>query len=596
VQEIATMPALDGILGRGSKQMPGSGALRGRPGVSGRLMNAVLAHLPVGVAVVDAEARLLFWNEQAGCLFGVRPLMGAETPLLADILSGIRDLTPQQRDEISRFTADHIAAGDRTEPDSFLRISLNRDRRIIIQIHGIGLHRWMLVIDDGRMSLMGERRGKGSAGSDALLDPLTGLHNRRHFNQVMRSLVENGQADARHALLMIDLDRFKLINDALGHAVGDALLCLVAGRLRHETRADDLLVRLGGDEFAILITSSDRAEPLAARLIDALSRPYLVEGHIANIGVSVGIACFPEHGREADVLMRHAELALYGAKSTGGRTLQFFESIMAADVQARRELETDLRKALALGELSLAYQAQVNVRTGKLTGFEALLRWEHPTRGSISPETFIPVAEDIGCIMAIGEWALHTACKEAARWPNGLCVAVNVSPRQLANSARLFDVVQAALKISGLSPKRLELEITESSLLEPDEILLHTLNRLRALGVEIAMDDFGTGYSSLSQLRAFPFSKIKIDRRFVSGQQLDHEAAAVIRAITTLGTSLGMTTIAEGVETPAQAAQVEADGCTEIQGYLISRPIPADEIDALLSRLPFLSKDDLSTQ
>jgi predicted signal transduction protein with EAL and GGDEF domain len=364
--------------------------------------------------------------------------------------------------------------------------------------------------------------------------------------------------------------------------VGDALLCLVAQRLRRETREEDLLVRLGGDEFVILLANGDRAEVLAKRVVDLLSRPFLVEGQIANISASVGVARFPEHGPSADDLMRHADLALYGAKSAGGHTWRAFEPNLAAEANARRELETDLRKALALGELSLAYQAQINVRSRALTGFEALLRWTHPTRGDVSPVQFIPVAEDIGCIIALGEWVLKTACQEAAGWPAPLTVAVNVSPRQLADSERLFNVVQAALQASGLAPERLELEITETSLLSPDAHVLDTLHRFRAAGIRIAMDDFGTGYSSLSQLRSFPFDKIKIDRSFVAMLGVEDDAAVVIRAIAALGVGLGMTTTAEGVETAEQAALVAADGCTDIQGYLISRPIPATEIEALL--------------
>lgn len=270
-----------------------------------------------------------------------------------------------------------------------------------------------------------------------------------------------------------------------------------------------------------------------------------------------------------------------------------FQQVMALAVLARHELETDLRKALALGELSLANQPQLSVRRQTLTGFEALPRWDHPTRGRISPEVFIPVTEEIGCIVAMRGWELRTACKEAVRWPKGLCVAVNISPKQLEDSDRLFQTAMTALQSSGLVPERLELEITESSLLIFGENLLKTLTRLRSLGVEIVMDDFDTGCSSLSQLRAFAFSNIKIDRSFVPGLGLAKEAVAAIRAIAPLDAGLGMTMIVERVETPVQTLQVEADGCTEIQGYLICRPIRSSEIDALLHQYPLLSKDDL---
>jgi EAL domain-containing protein (putative c-di-GMP-specific phosphodiesterase class I) len=263
-----------------------------------------------------------------------------------------------------------------------------------------------------------------------------------------------------------------------------------------------------------------------------------------------------------------------------------FDPAMAAQANARRDMATDLRRALILGEFSLVYQAQFNMKTQSVTGFEALLRWNHPTLGAVSPVTFIPIAEEIGCITELGEWVLLTACLEAARWPDPLSVAVNVSPRQFEDSERLFNKIVGALKASGLAAGRLELEITESSLLAPDASVLETLHRLRGIGVRIAMDDFGTGYSSLSQLRSYPFNKIKIDRGFIAGLGVDPQAAAVIRAIAALGAGLGMTTTAEGVETPGQAALVEADGCTDIQGYLISRPIMAADIEELLRRLP----------
>jgi diguanylate cyclase (GGDEF)-like protein len=578
------MWAPDGLAGGVLLSEPNRVGARRRVGAGGRLANAMLAHLPLAIAVIDGDSRLIFWNEKAAALFGVPPMMAADAPALADILAGVANLTAQQRDRIVAFGASHIAAGDRAEPESWLRLSLGRHRRITIQVRGLGSGRWMLVIDDGKMAAAAGRNGASQDGGDAWLDPLTGLSNRRHFNQVLRSLVDTASAGSKHTVLMIDLDRFKPINDALGHPVGDALLCLVAQRLRRETREEDLLVRLGGDEFVILLANGDRAEVLAKRVVDLLSRPFLVEGQIANISASVGVARFPEDGPSADDLMRHADLALYNAKSAGGHTWRGFEPNLAAEANARRELETDLRKALVLGELSLAYQAQINIRTRAVTGFEALLRWTHPTRGDVSPVQFIPVAEDIGCIIALGEWVLKTACQEAAGWPAPLTVAVNVSPRQLADSERLFNAVQAALQASGLAPERLELEITETSLLSPDAHVLDILHRFRATGIRIAMDDFGTGYSSLSQLRSFPFDKIKIDRSFIATLGIEDDAAVVIRAIAALGVGLGMTTTAEGVETAEQAALVAADGCTDIQGYLISRPIPATEIEALLRR------------
>jgi diguanylate cyclase (GGDEF)-like protein len=583
VQEAQAKLAPDRLVNDRPGFRPNQGLSVARARADGRLAHKVLGLLPLGVAVIDADLQLWFWNEQAADLFGVPPQMAAGMPPLGEILAGIRHLTARQRDGIAAFAAAQIAAGDRAEPESCLRISLRRDHRLAIQIRGIGSGRWMLIIDDGRLAVTaGPNRPPD--GGVAWLDPLTGLNNRRHFNQVLRDLAETASSGTGHTVLTIDLDRFKAINDTLGHPIGDALLCLAAKRLRQETREDDLIARLGGDEFVILIASGERAEPLAARMIEVLSRPFLVEGHVANIGASIGIAGFAAGETSADDLMRYAELALYDAKSAGGGTWRVFDPAMAAQAQARRELETALRKALTMGELSLVYQPQLNVRTQTLTGFEALLRWTHPTLGQVSPTTFIPVAEEIGCIVALGEWVLKTACQEATRWPAEISVAVNVSPRQLGDSERLAAAVQSALQSSGLPPERLELEITEGAMLSTDPHVLETLHRFRANGIRIAMDDFGTGYSSLSQLRSFPFDKIKIDRSFVAALGFNGEAAAMIQAIATLGAGLGMTTIAEGVETAHQAALVGAHGCTDIQGYLISRPIAAAAVDAFLSR------------
>ncbi len=551
------------------------------------IANALLVQLPLAIAIVDADLGVHYWNEAAADLFGLPPAMAVDTPPLTDILASMPHLLPNQRDRIAAFVRDAMEASNRGEPKSFLRVSLGRDRRVGLQVRGIDARKWMLIIDDGRM-FGTSARSQGGHG-DAWLDPLTGLSNRRHFNQMLREMTE---ASASVALLMIDLDRFKSVNDTLGHGVGDALLCLVSQRLARETREEDLLARLGGDEFAILVSGGGSAETLGDRVVEILSRPYVVEGQLVHIGASVGIARFPDHGATAETIMRNADLALYDAKGGGRRMCRMFAPAMAEQAQTRRDLEIDLRRALTLGELSLVYQPQLNVATQTLTGFEALLRWKHPVRGSVLPDVFIPVAEEIGCIAALGEWVLKTACEEATRWRAPLTVAVNVSPRQMENTERLVRAVDTALAASGLSPDRLELEITESSLMAKTEGVLAMLHGFRDRGIRIAMDDFGTGSSSLGQLRAFPFDKIKIDRSFIAG--LDHragncpgpvaDAAAVIRAIAAIGNRFGMTTTAEGVETAEQAAAVGADGCTDIQGFLISRPVPPSKIDALIRR------------
>jgi diguanylate cyclase (GGDEF)-like protein len=329
--------APDGLAGGAEPSPLRRGAPRGRGGADARLANAVIAHLPLAIAVIDAKSRLSFWNEQAAILFGVPPLMAATAPHLSDMLTKVAGLTPGQRDQIAEFCATHIAAGDRTEPESWLRVSRGRNSRLTIQVRGIGMHRWMLVIDNGTMA--SGRAGAMQGGGDASLDPLTGLSNRRHFNQVLRTLVDEATTESKHSLLMIGLDQFKPINETLGRPAGDALLCLVGQRLRRETREEDLLVRLGGDQFVILPANAESAEALAKRVVDILSRPFKVEGQIAHIGASVGIAHFPSHGPSADELTRHAELALQAAKAAGGRTWRLHEPTMAVESHATRDLE-----------------------------------------------------------------------------------------------------------------------------------------------------------------------------------------------------------------------------------------------------------------
>jgi len=311
----------------------------------------------------------------------------------------------------------------------------------------------------------------------------------------------------------------------------------------------------------------------------------MVEGHLINIGASVGVALAPADGSDTESLLRSADLALYRAKADGRGTYRFFEAEMDAQMQARRLLELDLRKALALREFEVHYQPQVNLATGLLSGFEALIRWRHPERGMVPPAAFIPLAEEIGLIGPIGEWVLRQACHEAARWPDHLSIAVNLSPLQFKDK-KIVQTAVSALAGSGLAPERLELEITESALLQDNEATLSILHELRALGVRVSMDDFGTGYSSLGYLRSFPFDKIKIDRSFIMKLPDSGESAAIVRAITSLGESLGMTTIAEGVETLEQVEHLRREGCTSIQGYLISKPIPSNDIPALLARTP----------
>jgi predicted signal transduction protein with EAL and GGDEF domain len=347
------------------------------------------------------------------------------------------------------------------------------------------------------------------------------------------------------------------------------------------------VARLGGDEFAVIQPFGELptgTTSLASRIIDSLSAPYTIASHEIVIGTSIGVSIAPSDGTTADQLLKNADLALYRAKSDGRGVFRFFEPAMDAKMRARREMELELRAALANSEFEIFYQPLVNVAIGQVAGFEALLRWRSPARGLVPPNDFIPLAEEIGLIVPIGTWVLKQACIEAAKWPDHIKIAVNLSPVQFKSDRLVFDVV-AALAASGLAPQRLELEITETVMLHETETTLAMLRQIKALGVAISMDDFGTGYSSLSYLRKFPFDKIKIDQSFVRGLSGGDESAAIVRAVTGLGRSLGMTTTAEGVETTDQLELLRQEGCVEVQGFLFSAPVPSDEISLLLERV-----------
>ncbi|HEX4800817.1 MAG TPA: EAL domain-containing protein, partial [Sphingomicrobium sp.] len=415
-------------------------------------------------------------------------------------------------------------------------------------------------------------------------DALTLLPNRVLFRENLKQDIARARRDHPLAVLCLDLDNFKAVNDTLGHPIGDALLKMVAERLAGCLETSDMVARLGGDEFAIVQREGSQpvgARVLAQSLIDAIGAPFDVDGHTVVIGTSVGIALAPNDGDGPDEALKNADLALYRAKAEGRGTYRFFEAAMDAEMQARRLLDLDLRAALARDEFELYYQPLVDLQAAQLNGFEALLRWKHPVRGMVSPADFIPLAEEIGVITSIGAWVLKQACAEAARWPSHLTIAVNLSPVQFKNRALVLDVI-AALGASGLAANRLELEITEAVMLQDTEATLATLRQLKDLGVHISMDDFGTGYSSLSYLRKFPFDKIKIDQSFVRDLESRPESMAIVRAVAGLGSTLGIPTTAEGVETLDQLKAVKAEGCTQVQGFLIGKPQPASQIPALL--------------
>jgi diguanylate cyclase (GGDEF)-like protein/PAS domain S-box-containing protein len=432
------------------------------------------------------------------------------------------------------------------------------------------------------------KRAEAEAAYLAHHDMLTGLSNRADFRARLTSAIEaDGPGGRRLAICCVDLDQFKNVNDTYGHPTGDRLLRLVAQRLRGELGERDFAARIGGDEFAVVLDAAGAPEAIdatAAQIVETLSQPYAIDGIEVTIGASVGVALFPADGASADELTKNADLALYQAKSEGRRRHRFFQQDLQRAALERRELEADLRGALAERQLEVHYQPLVDISGRKVTGFEALLRWRHPTRGMIAPNDFIPIAEANGLIVPIGEWVLRTACADAANWPDEIAVAVNLSAIQF-RAANLTQTVISALAQSGLAPQRLEVEITESALLADTAATAATLHALRRFGVRVALDDFGTGYSSLSHLRGFPFDKIKIDRSFVKDLAKRRDCTAIITAISSLAHSLGIATTAEGVETAEQLDFLRAQGCTQAQGFLFSPARPRADLAELLGRI-----------
>jgi diguanylate cyclase (GGDEF)-like protein len=418
----------------------------------------------------------------------------------------------------------------------------------------------------------------------ARYDELTGLPNRVNFrDEIEHLLAAPHDANEMSALLFIDLDQFKQVNDTLGHPCGDQLLCAVADRLRAMLRPEDFVARFGGDEFVVFqqnIKSPDEAAALARRVVDHLSERYKIDNHLVEIGASIGIAM--TSGVSADTLLKNADMALYRAKADGRGTFCFFREEMAQVVEARRILELDLRRAIANEEFELFYQPLVNLQSGRISTCEALLRWNHPVRGVVSPAEIIPVAEDMGMIVDLGRWILRKACLECTKWPDAVSVAVNFSPQQF-HQRDVLGEVRYALDVSGLPAHRLEIEITESALLRNTQFTLEALAQLRELGVRISLDDFGTGYSSLSYLHNFPLQKVKIDRSFLEGIDTDRPLR-LLRGVARLSADLGMSVVVEGIETNEQLELVNADGTvSEAQGYLFSRPVPAPRILQLLN-------------
>jgi diguanylate cyclase (GGDEF)-like protein len=458
-----------------------------------------------------------------------------------------------------------------------------KGRQVLVTNSPMTTGGWVATHED----ITERRRAEAKIAYMAHHDALTDLPNRAWLYEQLRQTLARPRRGEHIAVFCLDLDRFKDVNDVHGHPAGDLLLKSVADRLRRCIRDTDMAARLGGDEFAIMQAGASQptdATSLASRIIEVIGAPYALGSHHVTVEVSIGISLAPSDGLDPEQLLKNADLALYRAKSDGRGLYRFFEPEMDARMQARRGLEIDLRKAIENDEFELFYQPLVNMRTAYVTGFEALIRWNHPERGMTLPGDFIAVAEDTGLIVPIGDWVLRQACVEAATWPSDVKVAVNLSPIQFKNKSLVPSVI-SALAASGLSASRLELEITESVVMQDAAAALAVLHELRALGIRISMDDFGTGYSSLSYLRKFPFDKIKIDQSFISDMSDHGDSLAIVRAVIAMGSGLGMATAAEGVETPEQFKQLKLEGCTEVQGYLFSPPRPAAKVKGLLASI-----------
>jgi diguanylate cyclase (GGDEF)-like protein len=441
---------------------------------------------------------------------------------------------------------------------------------------------WVAVHED----ITERRRAEAKIAHLARHDMLTNLPNRVLFREHLENAFTRIRLDRGFAVHCLDLDHFKTVNDTLGHPVGDKLLKAVAGRLAQAVTAADFVARIGGDEFAVVqagVTRAEQCSEVATRIVDLVSQPYEIDGRHIVIGTSIGIAIAPNDGDNPDLLLKNADMALYLAKGDGRGTHRFFEREMDKRLQARHVLELDLRRAIANGEFEVHYQPIHNLQTGRVSGFEALVRWNHPERGMISPAQFIPLAEETGLILPLGEWVLRTACAQAAGWPQPVGVAVNLSAMQF-KGRNLVQLTLNALASSKLAANRLELEITESVLLQDEANTLALLHQLRDVGVQISMDDFGTGYSSLAYLRNFPFDKIKIDRSFVGDMLVRKDCRAIVCAVVGLARSLGVATIIEGIETREQLDAARADGCDEGQGFLFSKAMPNSEVAGYLAK------------
>ncbi|HSU04287.1 MAG TPA: EAL domain-containing protein [Acetobacteraceae bacterium] len=534
--------------------------------------DAALNNMSQALCMADAEQHMIVCNVRFLELFGLSEAEVRPGTPVVEVFRSIHAAARYDRRVVETIWLEQQGLATSRRPWRFFQED-SGGRALSVSHQPMHDGGWVATYEDISERRQAEARIRFMAHHDAL----TGLPNRLLFRERMESALEQiSHSGESLAVLCLDLDFFKDVNDTLGHPAGDALLESVARRLRACVRGGDLVARLGGDEFAILQFSPKQptdAEGLAQRIVETLRQPYDIEGQPAIVSVSVGIAIAGESGAGADTLLKCADLALYRAKADGRGTYRFFEAVMDAEIQVRRAIELELREALARSELEVFYQPQFDLRRGQVCGFEALLRWRHPERGMIAPDRFIPIAEELRLIIPIGEWVLRKACADAAAWPDHIKIAVNLSPMQF-RSENLVSAVERALQLSRVAAHRLEIEITESALLQNNHKVLSTLHQLRALGVRIALDDFGTGYSSLSYLRSFPFDKIKIDQSFVREIGSRPDCLAIVTAVTGLAHQLGMSTTAEGVETAEQLDELRDAGCDEVQGFYFDRPKP----------------------
>ncbi len=540
-----------------------------------------LNNMSHGLCMLDEQNRLQVWNERFLELLHLKDVpvrVGMRVSQL--IRHSIR--AGNHRAKSVKKVFNDLARGLQKDRFDQIQTSPDGDRTIAVSRRTMAGGGSVVILEDVTES----KRAQERITHLAKYDDLTGLANRNQFRERINGmLAAMHRRENRIAIHLIDLDRFKAINDTLGHPIGDKLLKEVASRLKTVIRPGDMITRFGGDEFVVLQAGTERyqdAKWLAQRLARTLKDPFDIDGHRIDIGASIGIAMAPMDGVDADQLLKKADMALYAAKNGGGGDHRFFALEMEQAAQERRSLELDLREALGSDQFELNFQPLVDLRNGRVTTCEALLRWSHPTRGMVPPSVFIPIAEETGLIIALGEWALQHACLEAVKWPKSVKVAVNLSPVQFRDRGLALQVVSALAK-SGLPAQRLELEVTERLLLEDSDGTLAVMEQLKNLGVGISLDDFGTGYSSLNYLRKFPFHKIKIDQSFIQGLGEERDAQAIIGAVAGLGASLDKTVVAEGIETEEQMRQVRAHGCHEGQGHFFGEPMSAEVIRTRLA-------------